>query len=373
MALRDVVAAHGTPTYAYGAATIRRRIAELDAALARTGRPATIHYAMKANRFRPVLEVIRASGAGIDAASPREVALAREVGFEPRQISVTAGMLSDRDLAALVAHGVHLNLDSRSAIRRYAAIPGRKSEIGLRIDPAVATSWGDEAKLAYGNSKFGVPWGDVAEVAAEATALGLVVDTLHVHPGWGLQVSAGDALAAVFRRMAALAASLGSVHTVDVGGGLGWPHRAEDRPLGLDAWSAALADAFGRTDLHVACEPGTFVVASAGVLLVEVNTVERRGGRTWIGVDAGHNLNVYAAHYGIPHAIVPIDRPLATADAVVDIAGNINEANDVFARGRPLPTVREGDLLAFLPAGAYGSSMASDHCLRGVFAERLIS
>jgi diaminopimelate decarboxylase len=30
-----------------------------------------------------------------------------------------------------------------------------------------------------------------------------------------------------------------------------------------------------------------------------------------------------------------------------------------------MPDVREGDLLALLPAGAYGASMASDHCLRG--------
>ena len=75
-------------------------------------------------------------------------------------------------------------------------------------------------------------------------------------------------------------------------------------------------------------------------------------------------MNVYAAHYGIPHAIVPVARPLAPEDAVYEIAGNINEANDVFARARAMPAVKEGDLLAFLPAGAYGSSMASDHCFR---------
>jgi diaminopimelate decarboxylase len=67
-----------------------------------------------------------------------------------------------------------------------------------------------------------------------------------------------------------------------------------------------------------------------------------------------------------------VGRPLAPPDGVVDIAGNINEANDVFARARPMPTVKEGDILAFLPAGAYGSSMASDHCLRGEFGEKLI-
>ena len=54
------------------------------------------------------------------------------------------------------------------------------------------------------------------------------------------------------------------------------------------------------------------------------------------------------------------------------LAGNINEANDVFARDLPLPLPAEGELLAMTPAGAYGSSMASDHCLRGGFAEILV-
>jgi diaminopimelate decarboxylase len=372
VALGPLARAHGTPLYVYGAATIHRRIADLRGALAATGRPAAIHYAMKANRFRPFLEVVRAAGVGVDAASPREVALALEVGFLPEQISVTAGMLSDRDLRALVAAGVHCNLDTRSALRRYAAIPGHRREVGLRLDPAVATGWGGEPKLAYGNSKFGVPPDDVAAVAAAARALGLAIDTLHVHPGWNLPAAAGPSLAAVFTRMAAIAAELG-VDTVDVGGGLGWRHRAEDEPLGLAAWTNALKAAFGGTSLRIACEPGTFVAAPAGVLVVEANTVERRGDRTWVGIDAGHNVNVYAAHYGIPHAIVPVARPLAPARTVVDIAGNINEANDVFARARPMPALAEGDLLALLPAGAYGSAMASDHCLRGEVREVMVS
>jgi diaminopimelate decarboxylase len=281
-------------------------------------------------------------------------------------------MLSDRDLRALVAADVHLNLDTRSVLRRYAAIPGHRPRIGLRLDPAVATGWGGEAKLAYGNSKFGVHPDEVHEVAALARALGLTVDTLHVHPGWNLPSSAAPALRAVFSRMAALAAELGTVTTVDVGGGLGWPHAESDDPLRPGAWADALRGAFGATDLTIACEPGTYVVATAGVLLVEVNTVERRGGRTWIGVDAGHNLNVYAAHYGIPHAFVPVTRPQAPPTGIVEIAGNINEANDVFARGRPMPAVAEGEILAMVPAGAYGSSMASDHCLRGVWGEVMV-
>ncbi|MBI5489110.1 MAG: diaminopimelate decarboxylase [Deltaproteobacteria bacterium] len=370
---RPVAAAaaeHGTPLYLYDTAEVRRRARVLKQALDATGLERRVHFAMKANRFGPVLDAIRAErDIGIDACSPREVALALRHGFAPAEISVTASMLADRDLNAFAAARVHINLDSRSALRRWAARVPRGTPVGLRIDPDVAVGYGDDPKVAYGRSKFGLLPETVERVAAEAAALGLVVDTLHVHGGWGLPASALPAMLRTFERLAGLAARLPTVRTLNVGGGLGARRRASDVPLGLAEWSDALRAAFGPWGGRVACEPGTLLVDWAGVLLVQVNTVEDKDGVTWLGVDAGHNINVYAAHYGIPVEVVHVARPLAPADTVCSVAGNINESNDVFARGIALPRVTEGDLLAFLPAGAYGSSMSSDHCLRGFAAE----
>jgi diaminopimelate decarboxylase len=117
--------------------------------------------------------------------------------------------------------------------------------------------------------------------------------------------------------------------------------------------------------LKIACEPGTYAAASAGILVSEVNTVEGRRGGRWIGLDAGYNVNVYAAHYGIPHELISVSRPLDPPEQTYVVAGNINEAIDVFSRSAALPLVEEKDFLAFFPAGAYGASMASDHCMRG--------
>jgi len=69
---------------------------------------------------------------------------------------------------------------------------------------------------------------------------------------------------------------------------------------------------------------------------------------------------------------VHLARPLDPVEASYVVAGNINESNDVFARAALLPQVEEGDLLALLPAGAYGASMASDHCLRGLPPEVMV-
>jgi diaminopimelate decarboxylase len=365
-------ARHGTPLYLYDPQAVRRQAAALKAALSATGLEWRIRYAMKANRFGPILDAIRAEGdVGIDACSPRELELARAHAFATRDISVTASMLAERDLDAFVAAGVHVNLDSLSVLRRYARRVPRGTRCGLRIDPDVQIGYGDDARVAYGRSKFGLLPASVADAAALARQLGLVIDTLHVHCGWGLQAGALPAVRRVFAGLAELAGRLPSVETINVGGGLGARRRADDEPLPLAGWAEAIRETLGPLRRRVACEPGTLLVDWAGVLLVQVNTVEEKNGTTWLGVDAGHNVNVYAAHYGLPIGIVHVARPAARPECTYSVAGNINESNDVFARGIALPRVAEGDLLAFLPAGAYGSSMASDHCLRG-FAKEVV-
>lgn len=379
--LGSLARAHGTPLYVYGRATLQRRFAELRAALATTGRAFEIRFAMKSNRFSPVLELVREAGdLKVDCCSPREVERALAHGFSPSELSLTAGMLSGRDLEAAATSGVRPNLDTFSVLRRWAAVLDRRGmtgaarQIGLRINPEVSVGWGTEPKLQYGNSKFGFDQAAVLEAAAVARSLGLEVVEVHMHLGWGLQRSAEPLVRQAFTRLAGFARAIDTVRIVNVGGGLCWKHRAEDEPLPLATWARAVGESLAELgpDVRIACEPGTFVTAAAGVLVVEVNTVEPRQSGTWIGVDAGHAVNVFAAHYGIPMAFIPVADPLAPETAAVNIGGNINEANDVFARARPLPAVAEGDLLALWPAGGYGASMASDHCLRGQPAEVLV-
>ena len=56
----------------------------------------------------------------------------------------------------------------------------------------------------------------------------------------------------------------------------------------------------------------------------------------------------------------------------MDVVGPICESGDFFARGRELPVVNEGDLLAILDAGAYGMALASNYNTRRRPAEVLV-
>jgi diaminopimelate decarboxylase len=372
--LSELAREHGTPLYVYRGTVVRRRLAEMRAALSSTGLPARIYYAVKANRHKPLLELIRAErDIGIDACSPREVALALEMGFSRNEISVTASMISNRDFDQLAASGVHLNLDTISALRRYGArIPGG-TPVGLRLNPGIEVAYRNNPKLAYGNTKFGIYQEDFHAALEAAGAAGLTVDTLHVHFGWGIQKDALDAYEWALKQLAQFARQVPCLRVINVGGGLGARQQEKDEPLALEAWSGAIRKHLGPLNCVIACEPGTFVMAHAGVLVVEVNTVEKKGETYWVGIDAGHNINLLAAHYGIPFEVVHVGNPDAPLLHVYSVAGNINEGSDIFARQVSLPEVREGDLLGLFPAGAYGSSMSSDHCLRGFAGEVLLA
>jgi diaminopimelate decarboxylase len=376
--LSDLASTLGVPLFAHSAARISDNLARLRSALERTERPFRVFYAMKANRFVPLLAHLRSTRqCGIDACSPAEVALARSVGFAETDISYTATSVSRDDLERVLGfRGVQLNVDSLSCLRAVAArAPGRS--IGLRIDPAVGVGYRDNDLLEYAGSsvtKFGIPADALDLVVDIARAGSLTIDTLHVHAGCGYLGPQLDSWERVLQALDPFLERLPEVRAVNVGGGLGIALTAHDRALDLDAWSAILRRRFADRELQLQVEPGTFLVKDAGVLVVEVTHDEVKRGVRFVGVNAGFNIHVEPAVYRLPLEVVPLrSPPSGEAWSAATIAGNINEALDVWARDVQLPPLAPGDRLALLNAGAYGSSMSSNHCMRGTFAECLIA
>lgn len=368
--LTELAREYGTPLYVYSRTTVRRRLLRMQEHLGNAAQNYKIYYAMKSNRHTSVLETVRSMGdVGIDCCSPREVELAFAHHFRPDEISFNAGMLSNADLDFLARAGLHVTLDSYSALRRYGQRVKSGIAVGLRFNPGTGTGYGDTPRLLYANAKFGFDIDEAEAAIRFAAAAGLTVDAIHMHIGWGLPEQSAPQVDVCFRRLAEIAKLVPELKLINVGGGLGGRYRFGDHPLLLTTWSDLIAKYFGDLGVTVVCEPGTYVVAPAGVLLVEINTVERRRGIDWVGVNAGFAINVNPAHYEIFFESVRLASPLAEPMENYTIAGHMNEAIDIWGRRIPMPKLHEGDLLAFLPAGAYGSSMASDHCLRGSYKE----
>jgi diaminopimelate decarboxylase len=375
----------GTPLFVYDRTRFAENARRLQAALAATGVPFRVRFALKANPLPEVLEVFRALGeagtsesVGIDACSPGEVERAIACGWRPDEISFTGTNVSERDLDVLLAHAVHLNLDAISQIERYGRRAPRTA-IGVRIDPGAGAGYNEHLEYAGDRpTKFGIALDRLDDAVAAARRHDLTIDTVHFHAGsgWLADGLAGfeRALARASEAVVLLQRAGHPVAEVNVGGGLGMPAREEERAVDLDAYAAVLARHLGPLGVTMACEPGDQLTKDAAILLGEVVTVERRRGVTFVGLDIGWNVNCSYFIYRFAQELVICRAAAAARTEIVTVAGHINEAGDVFAEDYPMPPVEEGDIVATLNAGGYLQAMSSTHCLRpmgsAVFLDR---
>lgn len=367
------LAAAGTPAYVYHSGRVRENLARMQDALTAAKVDHDVYYAIKANRYAPLLDVIRATGrCGIDACSPAEVRLALSHGFREEEISFTGHALSEPDLDILAGHpDVHINCDAISTIRRLGRRGPRR--IGIRVNPGVGAGYNEKLRYAGAKpTKFGVYPDRFEEALATATHLGLVVDTLHFHIGSGYQGDALEVLEQVLEGAMRLIDAHPAIRRLNIGGGLGVRMTESDVPVDLDRWATIIARHAVPRGLRIAVEPGDYLVKDAGLLLAQVNTVEDKGGTRFAGVDAGLSILNLWAYYGIPYVVAPLKRGAGAPLERVSISGNINEAIDLLAEDVELPALAEGDFIALVNAGGYGAAAASNHCLRGAFREILL-
>ena len=367
----------GTPSFVYSTARVKDNLQRIRKALNNAGleRRSSIYYAMKANRYAPLLRFIKQTGlCGIDACSPNEVKHALSCGFSPSEISFTATSLSVKDFAELAHYdGLFMDCDSLHAISSWGKLkPG--SEIGIRINPAVGIGRSCNDKLQYAGcntTKFGIYREQFQQALDLAAEHDLIVRKIHFHTGCGYLTPELEQLDHVISEGMKFVDAAPDVRRVNIGGGLGVPHLADDKVLDLDMWSAVLNNHFAHRNIHVEVEPGDYVCKDAGMLLVSKTFVELKKDTVFVGVDAGFNIAPEPAYYGLPFQPVPLmidDSALSS----MTVVGNINEALDVWYENAQLPDLEQHDYLALINAGAYSSSMASNHCMRGEFNEFLL-
>ena len=376
---RDPVAiarGEGKPVFVYSAARVRANIARLTAALESTTVRFRLFYAIKSNRYAPLLTYIRTLGlSGADVCSPEELLLARRTGFAGGDISYTSTVPSDADLAVLARHpDVWLNCDSLASIARVgAACPGRT--IGLRVNTGLGIGYRKNRLLQYAGAaptKFGIYREQFAEALSLAARHRLTVAGLHFHSGCGFLTPQLPVLDDILTAAEWFVERVPGLAHVNIGGGLGIPLVEGDEPLDLAAWSGIVGRHYAGRPFDVWVEPGDYIVKDSGALLLQVIAVEEKQGVPFVYLDGGFNLHMEPAFYGLPLHPVPCVQAVGAATRAVTLAGNINEALDLFGADVPLPDVSAGDYMAFLNAGGYGSSMSSNHCLRGNFAEYLL-
>jgi len=390
----QIAGRYGTPLLVYS----RRQILANCETLRRTfsqasGLPLRVCYAMKANPHREILKLLRRQGAWIDAVSPREVEEALRAGFPARRILFTGTSLSSEDLRRVFRiDGLTVNIDALEQLELMQELKKKEFRkkairVSVRWNPGIGRGFNPRAITAGARStdgtpvKFGVEKSKVLTTLEKASSSGFLPVGLHQHLGSGWVDEDYQVVSAAVDRMIAMASRAQEkgfpLEFLDFGGGFGPRYEERQRVFPLRRYAAHIARRIAEAGLGIeaiAVEPGKYLVADAGVLLLGVQYLKVSYGQLFACVNSGtyNSLPRPAIYPQARHHIVHCSRVYDGKMRPVTVAGNLCETGDVFGKEIPMPVPRRGDILAVLGAGAYGRSMASNFNLRDIPKEILI-
>ena len=375
----EIAATVGTPVYVYSTATLLRHFRLFDEALA--WGPHLVCYAMKAASNQAILKTLAEAGAGMDVVSGGEYARAKAAGVPGERIVFSGVGKTRAEIRTALEGGLRqFNIESEPEMRAISEVAselGVVAPVTVRVNPDVDAK--THAKIATGKSenKFGIPIARAREVYAEAAALpGLKVVGIDVHIG--SQLTELEPFAMAYRKVAELTEALrGDGHEIsrlDLGGGLGIPYtRSNEAPPLPVEYGAMIERELGHLGCEIEIEPGRLIAGNAGILVSEVIYLKEGEGRNFLILDAAMNDLIRPAMYEAHHDIVPVIEPEAGLEqSPLDIVGPVCESGDTFAKGRMMPALGPGDLVAFRSAGAYGAVMSSEYNTRALIPEVLV-
>jgi diaminopimelate decarboxylase/aspartate kinase len=363
------LAGKGTPRYAYHLPTVRERARQLSAIDAIDRR----YYAIKANPHPAILRMLVAEGFGLECVSQGELERVFEAApdLAPERVLFTPSFAPVEEYRAAFERGITVTVDNVELLRRWPGV-FRGRALWLRVDLGYGDGHHEKVSTGGKEAKFGLPAQRVDEFVGLARNLGIAITGLHAHLGSG--IDNGGHWKAMLDELAGFARRIGSVGTIDIGGGLPIPYRADEEAFDLGAWAEGLAEMKRvHPAFKLAIEPGRFLVAEAGVLLAHATQVVEKDGVRRVGLDAGMNALIRPALYEAWHDIANLTRLGDTDETMFDVVGPICESSDLFGKDRRLPRATEpGDILLIADAGAYGFSMASEYNLRALPAEDIL-
>ena len=375
----DIAAEVGTPFYVYSRATLTRHFRLFDEALA--GMEHLVCYAMKANSNQAVLRVMAGLGAGVDVVSGGEYARARAAGFPGERIVFSGVGKTEAEMEAALRGGIRqFNVESEPEMARLSDVAerlGATAPITVRVNPDVDARTHEKIATGKSENKFGIPISRAREVYAHAAALpGIEVVGIDVHIG--SQLTELEPYEQAYLKVADLTRQLREdghdIRRLDLGGGLGIPYeRSNAAPPLPTEYGEVIRRTVGDLGCEIEIEPGRLIAGNAGLLVSEVIYVKSGEGRDFLILDAAMNDLIRPAMYGAYHDIVPVVEPALGVDLMpYDIVGPVCESGDTFAKGREMPPLGSGDLVAFRSAGAYGAVMSSEYNTRPLVPEVLV-
>lgn len=360
------------PLYVYDGEKIVEKIQYLRHAFADL--PLKIKYAVKALTNISILKLIKSQGVGADVVSIQEAQLALKAGFLPAEILFTPNGVSFEEIQQAVELGIHINIDNLSTLERFGAEYKDKVPCCIRINPHILAGGNSKIQVGHIDSKFGISVLQIRHIVRIVEHYNIDISGLHMHTG-------SDILDAnAFLRGAEIlfehALHFKKLRFLDFGSGFKVAYKKDDIITDLVDLGQKLTTAYQEfskiygKSLEIWFEPGKYLVSEAGYFLVKTNVIKQTPASVFVAVDSGLNHLIRPMFYDAYHEIINISNPDAPL-RIYNVVGYICET-DTFGVDRQINEVREGDILVFKNAGAYGFMMSSNYNSRFRPAEVLV-
>ncbi|WP_323780589.1 type III PLP-dependent enzyme [Thalassovita sp.] len=345
------------PTLVVDREAVARQYRALKSGLGR----ADIHYAVKANPAREVLEVLLSEGSHFDAASRGEIELCLSLGAHPETISFGNTVKRAADIAFAHQAGITLfAADAEEELEKIAEhAPGAQVYIRLLVG-ATGADWPLSRKFGCAP--------EMAEVLmAHAVDLGLTPVGLSFHVGSqtrdaGMWRDTLDQVSAVWAKARANGFPLS---LINIGGGFPAFYGDAIEPVSLYAAKVMeMVEARFIGAERVMAEPGRGMVAEAGMIAAEVMLVSKKSDddlHRWVYLDIGKFSGLAETmDEAIRYQFITDRDHEETVSSI--LAGPSCDSADVLYEKRPvqLPVgLRSGDRIIIRCCGAYTSSYSS--------------
>ncbi len=374
VALSDIATRFATPTYVYSRKAILDNFVAYQNAFSALN--PLICYAVKANSNLSVLATLARAGAGFDIVSAGELRRVISAGGDPRKVIFSGVAKRADEIAFALSQDIYcFNIESESELHRVndvAALHGKRARITFRINPDVDPKTHPYISTGLKSNKFGVAHGDAIRLYALASTLpGIEVHGIECHIG--SQITELSPFVDALRRLLALVDQLAArgirLEHIDLGGGRGIVY-ADEKLAPMTEFAKTVADELRGRSMHLLLEPGRSIVGDAGLLLTRVEFLKHGETKNFAIVDAGMNDLIRPTLYDAFHPVEAVSAN-SVAPTRYDIVGPVCESGDWLAKERLL-SLREGDLIAVLCAGAYGMVMSSNYNTRARPSEVLV-
>ena len=351
---------YGSPVYVYHAEKITEQYNKLTDAF--KNHPTKFFYACKALTNVNILKHIKSLGGLLDCVSINEVRLGLMAGFKPGEILFTPNCVDFTEISAAVVLGVRLNIDSISILEQFGNQFGNTYPVCIRINPHIVAGGNYKISTGHIDSKFGISIHQLRHIERIVKTTGLHVQGLHMHTG--SEIKDIDVFLQGLDVMFGIASHFDQLDFIDLGSGFKVPYKEDDQETNVQLLGqkvAAAAKEF-ETEYHrkleIWFEPGKYLVSECGYFIVKANVIKQTTATVFVGVNSGFNHLIRPMFYEAYHRITNISNPDGPK-RIYTVVGNICET-DTFAWDRVLDEVKEGDLLVFHNAGAYGFEMSSN-------------